>query len=185
MQETDAIEFDNQTVLIAIAEDDEGHQQDNHIDGEESPEPGLHLLEIEGDEDEDGRGPQAEVREDVHHGIEHHATHGARRADVVGQLHDTIGTTTEAEGRGVTEGETRNGEFVGMAIGKVLVVRAVVDDNLKGQGIEGIDKDPHANDGGQIEAGTDDVTANLLVAVLKTERHHDEGGNAEEEEKVS
>lgn len=185
VEETDFVEFDDETVLIAIAENNQGRYQNHQIDGKKTPEPGLHLLEVEGDKYEDARGPEKEMRENVHHGIQYHAAHGARRADVVGQLHNTIWSAAKAEGRGITKSETRYGKFVRMAVGEVLVVLAVIDDNLESPSVEGIYKHPHANDGRQIEAGADDVLAYLFVAVLKTERHDDEGRDAEEEEEIS
>lgn len=54
------------------------------------------------------------MRKNMHHRIEHGGRHGAGSADVAAELHDAIGGTAKAEGGGITEGETGDGEFIGM-----------------------------------------------------------------------
>lgn len=179
------VEADNEPVLVALVEDVEDKGQDDGANAEEAPEPRVDALRIEGDEKDYGRRPQANVREDVHHGVEHDGRHGAVGADMARKFHHTVRAAAEAERRRVAEGKARHGQFVGVAEREVLVVRAAVDDKLEGPGVAGVDHDPHAHD--ERHVGYDAGQLVLEHAVVHVERaeHDNNGGDAEKQEEIS
>ena len=150
-------EFDNHTVLITQVKDHQHHPKEYAEKCKERPKEGRHLLRIDNGKEHHRRTPQADVRKNVHHGIKHDTRHGTGHANVGTEFHHTIGATTKAKRRGITEGKARHRKFVGVAKGKMTVVRPPIDYQLKGASIESINKDPHTYDSRQIKTGSTDV----------------------------
>ena len=101
------------------------------------------------------------------------------------ELHDAVGCAAKAEGRGIAESEARHGELIGVEEREVLVVRAAVDDELKGTRVAGIDDDPDAHHGGQVEARSAQVAVQVVEVNAEAVEHHANGNKTEKQKEVT
>ena len=58
------------------------------------------------------------------------------------------------------------------------------DDSLPGKCIDGVDEDPHADDGYEPIACTAEVVPQLDEADVECQQHHHDSSNAEDEEQI-
>ena len=72
-----------------------------------------------------------------------------------------------------------------MAQGKVLVVPPVVHNNLERQRIEEVNENPHAQNGGEVQAGAGYVVAKHVVVGVEGVEHDADGHDPEEEKQIA
>ena len=172
-------------VLVTVGKKDGGGHEHREENGKKRPEPSGHHVEMRDDEGQKRRGPEEEVAEHMHHGVEGYRRNGARGADVAREFHDTIGRTARSEGRGVGKCEARNGEFEGVCEGKVLVVVGSVDQNLECPRVAEVDKEPNADYAGEIEQHVGGIALDRFPSLGEGVDHEGDGAESEEEKEVA
>ena len=184
-EEEQAKQAGDDAVLVTVGKKDGGGHEHREENGKKCPEPSGHHVEMRDDEGQKRRGPEEEVAEDVHHGIEGDGRHGTRGADVAREFHDTIGCTARSEGCGVGKSEARNGEFEGVCEGKVLVVVGSVDQNLECPRVAEVDKAPNADYAGEIEQHVGGIALDRFPSLGEGVDHEGDGAESEEEKEVA
>ena len=170
---------------VEETKENENAQHHGCEETKDDPKQRGHQVKIENGKKHCREKPQANVGENVHHGVKNHGGHGVGNANVGTEFHDAIGTAAETKGGGITKGKTGDGEFVGVTVGKVALMASRVHNKLKSTGVEGIDNDPHAKHAGQIETGVAKTGEQNFFLHLHREAHHDNGCESEEEEEVT
>ena len=131
------------------------------------------------------RCPKAEVRKDVHHGVQRRGRDGTRRANVRRELHNAIWKPAEAKRRRIAKSETAHRKLIGMTEGETLAMIATIHNRLECARIECIYHHPHADNGGQVHTRSCHPVANVAEIYAEAVEHRANRHEAEDEEYVA
>ena len=178
------------TVLVALLEHTEGqkaegrdageHDGYGHVDGQVADG---HQEKIE----EDGGEPEPEVCQEVHHRIEDDGRGGVLLADILGEGHNAVGFAPEAsDGGGIVQGIAGDGEPVDAPEADLASVLAIAaDDGSPGEGVQGVDDEPHADNRNQPVACVADGFPEFGKTDVEGEQHDHHRRQSDEEEEVA
>ena len=154
---------DGHSVAISFAEHPEGQQAEDSNAGEHDAHRGVERQVADGHQEEveeDGGEPKPEVSQEVHHSIKDDGGTGVFLAYILREFHDAIGLSAQSShGCGVVQGIARDGQPVDAPEADFLhsVSHVASDDASPSQGVQGIDDEPHSDDGNQPVAGSAEV----------------------------
>ncbi len=184
-QSEDAERTTCQPVAIAHEEEVNAKEAEQCHKCEKAQREGIEVCGTQDDEEHHGEGPEAEVRKDVHHGVEDDTAGGLRCAHVGAELHYAVGLAAEqSHWCDVVESVARDGVFE-HAPEADAVLLSVVEDDLPRAGVDHVYWQPEHDDGGQPDAGTPHVFQHIGPRHVEGAEHNDYRHHADGEEDVA
>ena len=170
------------STFVALLKEENSSDKQQEVESEQASKPRCNCREVANHKNNQGSGPQEEVAKNVKQRIEGHRSQCALCAYEVRKFENAIGSSARTEGSGVGKGEARHGELSSACERNVTVSVSRIDQELKGIGVEDIDRNPTSYNERKITNHVVEMQSNGLPSIGKTPEEEPDGDQSKGEE---